>query len=137
VNLESVDPNYIAMLLAGVAYAALGALWYSPLLFSNLWIRLSGRPMDGEGGGGGAWIALTVVASIVSAAVIGVVYEWAGGDGVVDGLLVGGILFVGIVAMEGLKSVVFYGHSWPLYGLNRAYEGLGFLAAGAIYGLLA
>jgi hypothetical protein len=32
--------NWLAVLVSGLAYFALGALWYSPVLFSKKWIEL-------------------------------------------------------------------------------------------------
>jgi hypothetical protein len=32
------DINWLAVLVAGIAYWALGALWYSKILFSNKWL---------------------------------------------------------------------------------------------------
>ena len=34
--------NYWSVLLGGVLSMAFGALWYSPVLFGNLWAKLSG-----------------------------------------------------------------------------------------------
>ncbi len=65
------------------------------------------------------------------------VYEWAGGDGLLDGLVVGGILAVGLVLGEGLKKVVFEEDSWELYIINHGYTLIGFLLMGGIYGVIA
>ena len=35
-------PNYLAILVAAVAGMIVGALWYSPLLFGNVWMKLMG-----------------------------------------------------------------------------------------------
>ncbi|TAL49302.1 DUF1761 domain-containing protein [Patescibacteria group bacterium] len=34
--------NYLAVLVGGIAVIAIGALWYSPLLFGKQWVKLSG-----------------------------------------------------------------------------------------------
>lgn len=34
--------NWLAVLVAGLAYFALGALWYSKVLFANSWVKLTG-----------------------------------------------------------------------------------------------
>ena len=36
------DMNWLAVLVAAVAYFMLGALWYSKALFGNAWIKYSG-----------------------------------------------------------------------------------------------
>jgi Protein of unknown function (DUF1761) len=38
--------NWLAILVAAVAYFMLGALWYSKLLFANTWIKSTGVDMN-------------------------------------------------------------------------------------------
>ena len=38
-----IDVNYLAVLVAGIVAMGIGALWYSPILFGKLWMRLSGH----------------------------------------------------------------------------------------------
>jgi len=38
--------NWLAILVAGIAYFVLGALWYSNILFAKPWIRMTGIKMD-------------------------------------------------------------------------------------------
>ena len=40
------DLNWIAVLVGAIAYFALGALWYSPILFVKKWIAYTGISMD-------------------------------------------------------------------------------------------
>jgi len=54
-----------------------------------------------------------------------------------DGIAAGAIIGVGVVAMEGLKAVVYDKHSWPRYAINNGYSVVGIVAAGAIYGAFA
>ena len=36
------DINWLAMLVAALVPLAVGALWYSPLLFANVWMKTTG-----------------------------------------------------------------------------------------------
>lgn len=36
------EVNYLAVLVAAIASMVIGSIWYSPLLFGNIWIKLSG-----------------------------------------------------------------------------------------------
>ena len=36
------DINYIAVVVAAVATMIIGSFWYSPLMFGNAWLKLSG-----------------------------------------------------------------------------------------------
>lgn len=38
--------NYLAVLVGGIAYMALGALWYSPVLFGKAWMRGIGKTKE-------------------------------------------------------------------------------------------
>lgn len=133
-DLASVDLNVLAALAGGVAYFALGALWYT-LLFGKMYRSL--RNVTGDAAMPPVSMVLTLVAGLVSAGVIGVVYGWAGGAGLVDGIVVGLLLGVGIVAMEFLKNVVYEDAPWPLYGINASYGVAGYALAGAVYALIA
>ena len=68
--------SWLAVLLAAVAAFAIGALWYSPLLFAQAWQREAGlsdeRLRDGrQGVVFGSAFALLVVAAAVFAAFLG------------------------------------------------------------------
>ena len=34
--------NYLAVVVAAIAWFVVGSLWYSPLLFGKMWMELSG-----------------------------------------------------------------------------------------------
>jgi len=42
--------NWLAVLVAAVAYFILGALWYSNILFANMWIKAHGIDMNDPNG---------------------------------------------------------------------------------------
>jgi hypothetical protein len=134
-DLASPDLNYLAAVAGGVAYFAFGALWYT-LLFGKRWMALRGMAAD-DPGAPPAMMGLTAIAGIVSTLVVGAVYEWAGGTGPVDGLVVGLIIGAGVVAMESIKSVVYEQAQWALYAINTSYAVLGFALAGLVYALIA
>lgn len=134
-NLASFDINYVAAVAGGVAYFALGALWYTAL-FGAKYRALRGIS-EADATSPPAMMAITGLAGIVTTMVVGLLYEWGGGDGLVDGIVVGLIVGVGVVAAEALKSVVYEQHSWALYAVNNGYAVLGVGLAGAVYSLLA
>ena len=39
-------PNYLAVLVSGVALFMLGGLWYSPVLFAKRWTALVGKSLE-------------------------------------------------------------------------------------------
>ena len=105
-NLEALDlvaRDYIGIFIGGIAYYALGALWYT-VLFGKRWIAATGRTMEEFPKSSPAWMGLTLVAAVVSTAVVAVLYQWGSGDGVVDGLIAGVIVGAGVAAMETRTS---------------------------------
>lgn len=138
--LDLVARDYIGIFIGGIAYYALGALWYT-VLFGKRWIAATGRTSEEFPKNSPAWMGLTLVAAVVSTAVIAIIYQWGGGNGLVDGLVVGAIVGFGVVAMEMLKEVVYNfdsrKHTWSLYIINAAYGVVGFMVAGTVYGVIA
>lgn len=66
------DVNLLAVLLCGVASLALGALWYSPILFAGAWQRGVGLSDDQLGNANMALIFGTAfLLSLVAAYVFG------------------------------------------------------------------
>ncbi|MEX1023370.1 MAG: DUF1761 domain-containing protein [Dehalococcoidia bacterium] len=137
-NLESIEPNYLIALIGGVAYFAVGWAWYSPMLFTDRWLAAQGKTREGTATAPEVVpLALNLVASIVVAMVVAAIYEWGGGDGVVDGIVASLIVSVGVVAMEAFKGIAYYAQTWMLYAINVAYAIVGIGVAGAIYGAFA
>ncbi len=70
------DVNYIAVALAALSAFLLGGLWYSPILFANRWMALTGQSEETLKSGsmamifGGAFL-LNLIAAYVFALFIG------------------------------------------------------------------
>ncbi len=133
--------DYLAVVAGGVAYFALGALWFS-VLFGKRWMAATGRsPEEFADASPGPGMLLTLLGAVVSTGVVAVVYQWAGGGGVLDGMSVGALIGIGIAAMEGMKGAVYSfderAHPWALYGINAGYAVCGLVLGGAVYALVA
>lgn len=70
------DVNYLAVALAALSAFLLGGLWYSPMLFANRWMALTGQSEETLKGGnmalifGGAFV-LNLVAAWAMASFLG------------------------------------------------------------------
>ena len=40
--------NYLAVIVAALSNMVIGSIWYSPMLFGNLWMKLAGVKMGGK-----------------------------------------------------------------------------------------
>ncbi len=60
--------SMIAIILSAVVNSVLGALWYSPVLFANSWMKAVGKTREEiSSGSANLGYALTILASIVTA----------------------------------------------------------------------
>ena len=132
----------LAIVAGGVANFLLGALWYA-LLFQKPWIQSTGRTaQEIHGSGGpGAIMALTLLGAIATTVAVAMVYQWAGGRTVLDGLLVGLVLGLGVSFWERLKTAVYNVDDkvniWAMFRIDAAYNVCGMAVAGMVYALIA
>lgn len=142
-NLEGIEfgiRSILGIFAGGVANFFLGGLWYM-VLFSKRWIAATGRtPEDFKDGSPGGGLLLTLAGCIVTSIALAVVYQWSGGQSVMDGLVVGALLGSGIAAMEGMKAAIYStderASPWTLYAINGSYAICGLTVAGIVYALI-
>jgi hypothetical protein len=124
------DINYLAVLVAIVVSAALGALWYSPLLFLRPWARAAGRePVQNP-----TVYAATFASAIAAALAFG---WWAGpepsiGEAILDGLVVGLFFVAGSLALH----YAFAGRSLTLWLIDSGFQVARFVLFGVVFGLM-
>lgn len=129
--MESADINWLAVVAAALVQVALGALWYSPLLFARPWMRAVGKTED-ELSAGGAGYALATLMAFVTAIVLAHVVDWAGAEGLLSGLLVGVVMWLGFVWTVLTVNTWFGGRSRALWAIDSGYP----LAALALMGAI-
>ncbi len=130
--------HYLGIFLAALAMFALGAVWYSPVLFSKVWAREAGvdasRKPDGKEMG--RTFGATFVLLLLSAAVLDcVITSWAAGEGLFHGAAVG--LLGGLLATTTTGiNYLFEKKSWKLFLINSGYNLVGFCIMGAVLSLI-
>ena len=127
--------NWLAVLVAGLAYFALGALWYSKLLFANSWIKLSGVNVNNPNAKKG--MAQTMLTSLVMMIICSlglalILYKIGAGGNWMTGAKVG--LIAGICfSSTGISiSYLYEKKPFSLQLINGAYNTVGCIAAGII-----
>jgi hypothetical protein len=127
--------NYLAIAVAALVAFMIGALWYSPLLFGNLWVKAHGySPADIEGMRAGAKRAMLValVSTVVMAFVLATLIQltpiirWQGGA------KLGALCWLGFAATIGLTSTMYSGKKLPTYYIDAAYQLVYMIWMGAI-----
>jgi hypothetical protein len=119
------------ILLAIAVYFMVGALWYSPVLFSKPWLAALGKKREELSMG-----AMPMVMTALAIAVLVVVEAWVvqatGTVGWRDGAMLGLMLWLGFAATTGLINSAFQGRSIKLYIIDQGYHLVGIVLAGAI-----
>ncbi len=131
----SVAVNWMAVLLALIAQMVIGFLWYSPMLFLNQWLKLSGKKLsdiEKEKKDMPKTYFWMVVSTLVLTYVLSHTVKYAQASTVGDALLVGFFTWLGYVATTSANSVLFEGKPFKLYLLNNGHLLLGILVGSVI-----
>lgn len=125
--------NYLAVLVAAVSFFVIGGLWYSPLLFSEVWLKEANlsrevlRKANPLAVFGFSFI-LSLIISFNLAAFLGpdAGYKW--------GIGAGALAAIGWVAASLGILYLFEKRSFRLFLINAGYFTVAFMVAGAIIG---
>ena len=130
-----VNINFLAILVAAIANIVVSALWYSPLMFGNYWIKLMGfsdkKSEEMKKAANKAYIFSTLGALIMSST-LAWFFAMTGVADLQSGLIIGFMLWLGFTATITLQSVVFEGKSKELYIVNNGYNLVSILVMAAI-----
>jgi hypothetical protein len=128
--------NYPAVFVSALAYWALGALWYSPLLFASPFVALMRWTPEQlasvQSQGAGAQIVVALLTSLVLAYVLAHFVKFTGAETVKSGALTGFWLWLGFVATSNLETVLFESRPLGLYLINNGYHLAGLLGMGSL-----
>ncbi len=126
--------NWLAVVAAALSTFVVGGLWYSPLLFGKIWMRVNGFTEEqvktfnkGRAFGGAFLLALVMSANLAMfLADPKTTLSW----GVTAGALAG----IGWVATGITVIALFENRSWPYILVNGGYQIVAFVSMGAILG---
>lgn len=117
--------NYITVLIAAIASMAIGALWYSPLIFGKLWMALSGlsegRLAELKARGMGKMYTVNFVAALVMAYVLAHFVQVWGVFSLANAVELAFWTWLGFIATTMLGSVLWEGKPILLYVINVSY----------------
>ena len=124
--------NWFAILAAVIIKQAIGAFWYSPVLFGPSWCKLAGVSEEQMKAGLVKALIPDVIGSAVMAFVLVHAVHYAGAQNWAQGAAVGFFNWLGFVAVATLGSVTFEKRPLQLYLINNAYLLLALLLMGAL-----
>ena len=128
--MPTLDVNWIAVVVAAVAPMIIGTLWYGPL-FGKLWMRSLGKTSE-ELGSPSTGIAVSIVASLITATIVSVVINAVGAGTIMEGIVWGVLLSVGLIATSTATNSVYENKSWTVTFLFIAYQVVTLAVMGAI-----
>jgi len=125
--------NYLAVLVAAVSCFIIGGLWYSPVMFANLWMKEANITEESIKQANmskifGISFILTLIISFNLAAFLGP------DAGLVWGISAGALAGIGWVAASFGIVYLFERKSLKLFLINAGYLAVAFIVAGGIIG---
>jgi hypothetical protein len=134
-NMVSTGINYWAVLVAGMAYFILGAIWYAGPVFGNSWMKAIGKTKEQvEADFSAMKLVWAFFGSLVIAYGLARVLDWSNGATFADGIVAGALAAVCFVGASAFINDKMEGRSGMLFGINFLYTLLGFMIMGAIIG---
>src|SRR5256884_1341327 len=103
--------NLLAVLVAAVLTIALGAVWYSPVLFAKQWMHAHGytpeKVEEMKRRGGVRAFAVSFLCYLVMAYVVGLLVSYTQATGVVQGVWLGVLPWLGFAGAPGVTRTTF------------------------------
>ncbi|MGH8774545.1 MAG: DUF1761 domain-containing protein [Jiangellaceae bacterium] len=129
--------NWLAVIVAAIAYFALGAIWYAPPVMGNVWMRAGGMQMPAEGERPSPAIYLAPWWAACWPRSLGMLAEATGTDTAGEGLVLGVVVAVGFVLTVTMGIAMFESNKPKQFTWGAAhtgYYGLGIIVAALIIG---
>jgi hypothetical protein len=136
------DVDWLAVILAALAYFVIGAAWYAPPVFGRAWAAAGGLPDQREAGGSPspAIYVVPLIGSLLSAIALGMIAVASATDTTGEGLVLGLVVGIGFALAIAFVTATFEStkpNAMVWGAINGGYHLVGNLAAGAIIGLMA
>jgi len=134
--MENVQVNFLAVLVAAIAYFVIGGLWYSPLLFARPWMAALGvtedelkksSPVPGY--------VVSLIGAFLAAFVMAMFIEWTDTRTLQSGLTTSFFIWLGFVATTTAPPYFFEDRPKGVYVIYAGYTFVGFLVMGTILAL--
>ncbi len=135
--MEFIPPNWLAVIVSAIAVFIMGFLWHGPL-FGKLYMKLAGfTQKDKEKAmkkGMGKSYFLSLISTIITAAILGIFINTTSSLGASAGALVGFYAWLGFIAAHTINNVLWRGDKWSLWIFGNVYQLISFLVMGVILG---
>lgn len=130
------DLNWLAVILGGVAYFGLGAIWFAQVTFGKAWQRSMGwETTEDQPGPGPALYIGPLITCLLSSLAVGMIAKSTGSDTFADGIVLGLVVGVGVSAAVLFVTGIFdpkkpQPMTW--FAISAGYHLVGLLIASVI-----
>lgn len=125
--------NWIAVIVGVILSNALGFLWYGPF-FGKPWMAALGkRPEDLRPNP--MMYVWTIVTSLITMVVLAASVAAFGSSGILQGAVVGAVLYVGLQGTATYVGAMFEGKATTLWSINALYNLVIFVVMGAVFAI--
>jgi len=126
--------NYLAVIVAAIAYWVLGALWYG-VLFSKPWMALEHMTEEQVKSMNPVLpYVITLVVNVLIAYSLAQICIWRNADTAGRGASVGVLLWIGFVGPVTFTTYMYEMRSKELFAINQFFPLAGFVLMGGILG---
>jgi hypothetical protein len=130
--MQQIPINFWAVLVAAIARMALGAIWYSPLLFFHRWLALAGRTQAEMNARMPMLLVVDFLGALVMAFVLVHAVHYAGAVGIAQGAVVGFFIWLGFVATVTLGITLYEKKPFALFVITNGWQLISLMVMGAI-----
>lgn len=128
------DVNYLAAIVAAIAWFALGAIWYMPAVMGRAWMRSAGIEMP-EGYRPNPMIfVVTFVAYLITAVATAMLARATGSETLGEGIALGFVVAVGFALTMAAVSALYDRRPEPTtwFLINGTFNLIGYLLVAVI-----
>ena len=128
------DVNWLAIIVSVIISVVLGFLWYGPL-FGKPWMKLMNinpKDVDKKKKRMGKTYFVMIISTLISVYILSLLIINLGATTIMEGAMIGFLVWIGFIATITLSSVLWEGKSIKLYMLNNSYNLIVNLIAGAL-----
>lgn len=126
---------WLAFAVAFVAAYAVGAIWYSPLLFGRAWQTAIGLSMEDLGSPSRA-MAVSAVMWLIASFCFGLLSQWTGAESIGALIGLGALLWIGFAMLPICMGTIFGARALSLIWIDGGYILVGFIVFALVFGLL-
>lgn len=131
------DVNWLAIIVAAVAAFAIGALWYSPVLFARQWMAAHGHTPEklaAMQSSMGKTYAFSFITYVIMAMVIALLMGLTGGSTAIQGVVLAVLAWLGFGFTIGLNTNLYSAKPAAAFMIDAGYQFVHVIVMGAIIG---